>query len=96
MAGAEARRYRAFISYSHKDRAIGDRLFRRLDGYRPPKPLVGRETRLGPVPAKLYPIFRDREELASAPDLTARIRDSLAASDHLVVVCSPTRRRAAG
>ena len=65
MAGGG--RYRAFISYSHKDRAAGDRLFKRLDGYRPPRALRGRETPFGPVPAKLYPVFRDREELASSP-----------------------------
>lgn len=89
MAGASARRYRAFISYSHKDKAAGDRLFRRLDGYRPPKPLVGRETPQGPVPAKLYPVFRDREELSSSPALAGRLGEALDASDNLVVVCSP-------
>jgi MTH538 TIR-like domain (DUF1863) len=89
MAGAEARRYRAFISYSHKDRAAGDRLFKRLDGYRPPRALRGRETPFGPVPAKLHPIFRDREELASSPSLAGRLEAALNASDHLVVICSP-------
>ena len=89
MAGAATRRYRAFISYSHKDRAAGDRLFKRLDGYRPPKALVGRETPYGPVPARLYPVFRDREELASSPALAGRLEGALAASDHLVVICSP-------
>jgi hypothetical protein len=89
MAAAEERRYRAFISYSHKDKAAGDRLFKRLDGYRPPKALRGRETPFGPVPAKLYPIFRDREELASSPSLAGRLKSALNASDHLVVICSP-------
>jgi hypothetical protein len=89
MAGAQARRYRAFISYSHKDRAAGDRLFKRLDGYRPPKALIGRETPVGPVPAKLYPIFRDREELTSSPALAGRLAHALDASDSLVVLCSP-------
>ena len=89
MAGAEARRYRAFISYSHKDKAAGDRLFKRLDGYRPPRALRGRETPFGPVPAKLYPVFRDREELASSPSLAGRLEAALNASDHLVVICSP-------
>ena len=89
MAGAQARRYRAFISYSHKDKAAGDRLFKRLDGYRPPKALRGRETPFGQVPAKLYPVFRDREELASSPALAGRLEAALDASDHLVVICSP-------
>lgn len=86
---AAARRYRAFISYSHRDRATGDRLFKRLDGYRPPRSLRGRETPFGPVPAKLYPIFRDREELASSPSLAGCLEAALNASDHLVVICSP-------
>ena len=90
MAGAEARRYCAFISYSHRDRAAGDRLFKHLDGYRPPKALVGRETAFGPVPARLYPVFRDREELSASPALAGRLEGALAASDHLVVVCSPS------
>lgn len=89
MATADARRYRAFISYSHRDRVAGDKLFKRLDGYRPPKALRGYATRFGPVPAKLYPVFRDREELAASPDLTGRLQAALEASDHLVVVCSP-------
>ena len=89
MAGVEARHYRAFISYSHKDGAAGTKLFKRLDGYRPPKALRGRQTAFGPVPDKLHPIFRDREELATSPDLSAGIQAALAASDHLVIVCSP-------
>ncbi len=89
MVGAAARRYCAFISYSHRDRAAGDRLFKHLDGYRPPKALVGRETPFGPVPARLYPVFRDREELSASPALAGRLEGALAASDHLVVVCSP-------
>ena len=87
--GSEGRRYRAFISYSHKDRVAGDQLFKRLDGYRPPKALRGHETPFGPVPARLYPVFRDREELTSSPDLPAHIENALDASDHLVVLCSP-------
>jgi eukaryotic-like serine/threonine-protein kinase len=86
---AELRRYRAFISYSHKDRAAGGRLFKYLDGYRPPKALVGLETRFGPVPEKLYPIFRDREEFAYSPALAGSLEEKLNASDHLVVMCSP-------
>lgn len=86
---AQTRRYRAFVSYSHRDKAPGAKLFRKLDGYRTPKALVGAETRFGPAPAKLYPLFRDREELTTAPDLSDRIKAALAGSEHLVVLCSP-------
>jgi tetratricopeptide (TPR) repeat protein len=83
------RRYRAFISYSHRDRAIGDKLFRKLDGYRLPRSLRGQSTTRGPLPEKLYPIFRDREELAASAELPSRLQAALNASDHLVVLCSP-------
>ncbi|MDO8801193.1 TIR domain-containing protein [Phenylobacterium sp.] len=82
-------RYRAFISYSHRDAAFGRRLHRRLERYGLPARLVGRTTARGAVPRRLAPIFRDREELSAAGDLTAEVRAALAASDALIVVCSP-------
>ncbi|MCR5879192.1 toll/interleukin-1 receptor domain-containing protein [Phenylobacterium sp. J367] len=84
-----AQRYRAFISYSHRDAAFGRRLHRRLEGYRLPRRLAGRATPRGPAPARLSPIFRDREELSAAHDLTAEVRQALAQSGALIVVCSP-------
>src|SRR5688572_22011481 len=85
----EGARYRAFISYSHRDAAFGRRLHRRLEAYRIPRRLVGRTTPLGAVPRRLAPIFRDREELPAADDLTTEVRAALAASGALIVVCSP-------
>jgi WD40 repeat protein len=43
----------------------------------------------GPVPARIFPVFRDREELPSSADLNDQIRSALEASAVLVVVCSP-------
>jgi tetratricopeptide (TPR) repeat protein len=83
------RRYRAFISYSHADNAAGARLFARIDGFRPPKGLIGSEGAFGPVPPKLYPCFRDREELAVSRDVKTSLDTALHNSDHLVVLCSP-------
>ena len=82
-------RYWAFISYSHRDKAWGDWLHKTLETYRVPARLVGRAGRDGPLPKRLYPVFRDREELPSSADLSNNINDSLAASRHLVVICSP-------
>ena len=82
-------RYRAFISYSHADAGFGRRLHRRLEAYALPGRLVGRATPRGPVPRRLAPIFRDREELPAAGDLSAEVRAALAQSGALVVVCSP-------
>jgi tetratricopeptide (TPR) repeat protein len=81
--------YVAFISYSHKDAAIGRWLHRKLEGYRLPKRLAGTEGEDGEVPARLTPIFRDRDELPAAGDLSERVRGALAVSRNLIVVCSP-------
>ncbi|HEY0412733.1 MAG TPA: toll/interleukin-1 receptor domain-containing protein [Allosphingosinicella sp.] len=82
-------RYAAFLSYSHKDAAAARWLHRRLETYRIPRRLVGSAGEHGPVPARLTPIFRDREELPAAGDLSERVRAALAESGHLVVICSP-------
>ena len=57
-------KYRAFISYSHKDEKWASWLHRALETYRVPKYLVGQDTAFGKVPDKLGKVFRDREELA--------------------------------
>mgnify|MGYP001817209415 FL=1 len=54
-----------------------------------PKRLVGEQGEFGRIPSRLRPIFRDREDLSSSPDLSARIKDELAQSDTLIVICSP-------
>lgn len=82
-------RYPAFISYSHADEAAAIRLHRALERYRIPRPLVGRISAIGPVPRRLYPIFRDRDELGSSAELGAAIQDALRDSCCLIVLCSP-------
>lgn len=89
MAG-EQFRYRAFISYSHADEKWARWLHRGLETYRIPKRLVGQKTEFGPVPAKLAPVFRDREELASATDLGSKLTDALEGTATLIVICSPS------
>ena len=84
-----AARYKAFISYSHRDEKWAKWLQRSLERYRVPRRLVGKETAHGPVPTRLRPVFRDREDLSSASDLTARIIEELEGSEFLVVICSP-------
>jgi tetratricopeptide (TPR) repeat protein len=81
--------YKAFLSYSHADRKRARWLHRSLESYRTPSRLVGQPTPKGPVPARLSPIFRDREELASSPDLNERVSEALQQSENLVVICSP-------
>lgn len=82
-------RYKAFISYAHADRKWARWLHRSLESYRPPKHLVGKQTPRGPIPERLTPVFRDRDELPSAADLGAVLEQALRQSESLLVVCSP-------
>jgi tetratricopeptide (TPR) repeat protein len=82
-------RFKAFISYSHQDRAWAAWLQRALETYRVPKRLVGGNGTFGPIPARIAPVFRDREDLSSAADLSATVKAALDGAESLVVVCSP-------
>lgn len=82
-------KYWAFISYSHQDRDWAQWLHKAIETYRVPRRLVGRPSRNGPVPARLFPVFRDREELPGSADLGKTIDEALNQSRHLVVICSP-------
>ncbi len=86
-------RYRAFLSYSHRDGKWGSWLHKSLESYRPPKQIVGTVTARGAVPKRLAPIFRDREELASATDLGTVINEALKGSACQIVICSPSAAR---
>lgn len=87
-AAAEGR-YIAFISYSHQDEAWATWLHKALETYRVPSRLVGHTTAHGTIPRRLLPIFRDRDELASATDLGRKVDAALAQSANLIVICSP-------
>ena len=87
--GRGARHYRAFISYAHVDERWARWLQRALETYRIPRTLVGRAAGQGPVPRRFRPVFRDREDLGSAADLTEKVAEALSDSDNLIVICSP-------
>ena len=80
-------KYKAFISYSHQDRKWGDWLHKALETYTVPKGLGER------FPKKLFPIFRDREELPSSAELGEVINQAIKNSSHLIVICSPRSAR---
>ncbi|MGA8222926.1 MAG: toll/interleukin-1 receptor domain-containing protein [Candidatus Acidiferrales bacterium] len=77
--------YEAFISYRHAspDDKIAEALHRALEEYVVPRSLVKRG-----FPRRLSRVFRDREELPTSNSLTDGIRDALAKSRVLIVVCS--------
>lgn len=87
--GPDEFKYWAFLSYSHIDKKWGDWLHRALETYRIPRRLVGKESRDGKVPPRVFPIFRDREELPVSADLGSNINEALQESRYLIVICSP-------
>ena len=86
-------KYWAFLSYSHRDARWANWLHKSVESYRPPKVLVGTVGERGPVPKRLTPIFRDREELATATDLGTVISEALRQSACQIVICSPQSAR---
>ncbi len=86
-------RYRAFISYSHRDKAVAAWVQGALERYHIPAKLVGKVTALGPVPARLHPLFRDRDELPASGDLGSELMAALRQSMFLILICSPASAR---
>lgn len=83
----------AFISYSHADEGHATWLQSALERWKVPRRLVGVEGRFGTIPERLGKVFRDRDELPSASSLSDEIQAALAASETLVVICSPAAAR---
>ena len=88
-AGA-ADAYAAFLSYSHADEKTATWVHRRLEQFKVPPELIGKDRGEGVIPRRLRPVFRDRQELAAARDLGSEVDDALAGSRVLIVLCSPT------
>jgi len=82
-------KYKAFISYSHKDSETVGWFHRRLEKWRIPRDLVGRTTENGEIPSSLRPVFRDRDDFAGGYSLEKATLEALEASEFLIVFCSP-------
>jgi hypothetical protein len=87
------RKYCAFISYSHVDKAWAKWLHHALESYRKPKHLASAKAGESHLSSRLTPVFRDQEELPSASDLSFKIRESLEHSENLILICSPSAAR---
>lgn len=82
-------RYKAFISYSHKNSRLAAWLMRKLETYRLPPHLMDL-TQGGISQSRgLGKIFRDREELSASGSFEDKLLDALQQSEFLIVVCSP-------
>ncbi|MEE9434505.1 MAG: toll/interleukin-1 receptor domain-containing protein [Sphingorhabdus sp.] len=93
--------FSAFVSYSHADKTAAQKLHRKLEGYRLPKhvaaQLAGRDqgnggAADGKADGRLGQIFRDREDLPAAQDLSQSVKEALSVSGALVVLCSPAAK----
>jgi hypothetical protein len=82
-------KYWAFISYSHADEEWAKWLHKSVETYRIPRKLIGRKVPTGEIPKRLFPIFRDRDELPGASDLGGKLTEALTHSRNLIVICSP-------
>jgi hypothetical protein len=89
MTDSTVHRYRAFISYSQRDKHHAKRLHSSLETYRVPK---GIEAHLQPN-RRLGRFFRDDDEMGASTDLDATLRGAVEDSENLIVVCSPNAAR---
>ena len=96
-SAASKYRYWAFISYSHHDEQWARWLHESLETYRIPKALRARVQGVGAdeVVDRLFPVFRDRDDLDGGFDLNERITAALQQSRCLIVICSPHSARSA-
>jgi len=81
--------YKAFISYSWADAKWGKWLHHAVETYRTPKSLIDKHAGTREIPARLTPLFKDREEQAAGASIGASIEAALADSEFLIVICSP-------
>lgn len=84
--GSGSSRYRAFISYSQKDKRAARRLHKALEGFRVPSGI--QSSRLEAKSTRLGRFFRDEEEMGAAANLGDALRDAIANSESLLVICS--------
>lgn len=89
------RSFWCFISYRHADNVEAGRqwatwLHQQIETYEVPADLVGTVNGRGDtIPERIFPVFRDEEELPADADLASPIFRALEASKFLVVLCSP-------
>jgi len=84
----QTQRFSAFISYSHADASVVRKLHSQIEAYRLPKGL-GSIDALNRKRRGIGRVFRDREDMSAAQDLSLAVKDALDRSEVLVVACSP-------
>ena len=87
--GLEHGRHAAFVCCSEKDRKGAARLCRRLGAFPIARELVGRETPMGVVPARLGPLFLPPVAADAGTTIPAVTRQALEGADTLLLLASP-------
>lgn len=87
--------YYAFISYRHADNKLPGRqwatwLHQSIETYEVPADLIGTKNERGElIPERIFPVFRDEEELPIDANLGDAIQRALDGTNLLIVLCSP-------
>ncbi len=88
--------FSAFLSYSHADASTARKLHSQLETYRLPAGIkIAEENRPSTNSngkSTLGKIFRDKEDLPAAQDLSAAVTEALDSSKVLIVMCSPAAK----
>ena len=80
-------KYKAFISYSHKDKVFAKWLHKRIENYKIPDSLREKYPYL---PKNLKrSVFRDEDELPTSSVLSDNLINALDQAELLIVICSP-------
>ena len=80
-ASDPAARFDVFISYSHDDEQIAERLSRRIRRYKAPRAIER--------PRRPLRVFRDVERLTAHPELGDALDERIDQAANLMVLCSP-------
>jgi len=92
-AAADKAAFSAFISYSHADGAIAQKLHRKIEAYILPKRLRANHDIFRRDKGKIGPVFRDKEDLPAGMDLSNSVKTGLQVSQNLIILCSPHAKK---
>lgn len=89
--------YTAFISYKHAelDSFVAETIHKKLESYRVPKSVLRSDQGQALKTRSIGRIFRDRDELPTASNLSDQINRALEESQFLIVICSPRTKQSA-
>lgn len=95
--GEQKYTYTAFISYKHAelDSFVAEKIHKRLESYRVPRSVLRSKQGKNLKTRSIGRIFRDRDELPTASNLSDQINKALEESQFLIVICSPRTKQSA-